>query len=367
MSNSVNVVNSYTGNLTMSEKCKNIRHVEVCREKGKFAGWPANSGIWNWGEELLCGFALADHEDKESGHTYNRETAAQKFARSRDGGETWSIEDAYEQGITAEAKDHVPGGKAVKPGECPGGFDFTHPDFAMTFRRMNDSDGTSHFYMTTDRGRGWQGPYAFPNLGNPGVLARTDYIVEGPNSMLAMLTVSKSNRREGRVGCFRTEDGGQTWRQVSWVGPEPEDYAIMPATVKTDHSRLVCIVRRKGWLAGYISDDNAESWRRLEGMIADTGSGNPPALVRLADGRLCLAYAVRNAPSRICVRFSENDGENWGEEIVLRDNDGANFDMGYPRMGQRPDGTLVLLYYYNHALAESPGYRYIAATLFAPA
>ncbi len=360
----------------MQRHCSNIRHLKVCSEPGKYAGWPANSGIWIWDNEILCGFSLAEHQETERGHTYDPGTARQKFARSMDGGETWSIEDAFEHGITAEAKDHALGENAVEPFECPGNVDFTHPDFAMTFRRMNDSDGTSHFYITNDRGRYWQGPYAFPNSGNPGILARSDYMVEGPHRLLAMLTASKSNNREGRVGCFRTRDGGRNWNFVSWIGPEPEGYAIMPATVKLSDSQLICIIRRREGdhcrLDAWISNDNAASWRHIGKPVEDTGhGGSPPAMVMLPEGRLCMAYAVRGKspeyPSRICVRFSDDGGETWHEENVVRGDDGANYDVGYPRMVHRPDGRLVLLYYYNHAFAEKPSFRYIAATLFDPA
>ncbi|MFO7730069.1 MAG: hypothetical protein R6V86_04815, partial [Spirochaetia bacterium] len=75
------------------------KHVKVFYQQGKYAGWPANWGIWSWGEEILVGFTLADHKDG-SGHTYDRKTARAKFARSLDGGNSWTIEDAYESGIT---------------------------------------------------------------------------------------------------------------------------------------------------------------------------------------------------------------------------------------------------------------------------
>lgn len=201
-----------------------------------------------------------------------------------------------------------------------------------------------------------------------------------------MLTVTKSNGLEGRVGCFRTTDGGRTWTRVSWIGPEPEGFAIMPSTVQLAAGQLLCAIRcREGthrwlsheasedrnWLEAWGSKDNAASWRKLEDPVADTGwGGNPAALVKLDDGRLCLAYAWRGhsqeQPSRICVKFSANGGETWGPEINVRGNDGANFDVGYPRMVQRPDGNLVLVYYYNHGLIETPSMRYIAATLFTP-
>lgn len=350
-----------------------IEHVTVYAEDGKFAGWPANSGLWAWGNELLVGFCLADHQEGTGGHTYAPGTARQKFARSLDGGETWTIEDAFERGITAASQDHAAGERAVAPGDCPGNFDFTNPGFAMTFRRANDADGAAHFYVTADRGHAWQGPYAFPNLGNPGILARTDYLVEGRHTLLAMLTASKRNRQEGRVGCARTGDGGRTWKWVTWVDEEPEGYAIMPATVRLASGRLVCVVRRREgnrcWLAGYISEDHARTWRRAADPVDDTGvAGSPPALVALSDGRLCLAYAVRSrgpeSPSRIGVRFSADGGESWGREIVVRGHDGANWDIGYPRMAQRPDGRLVVIYYYNHGWTQTPSYRYIAATMF---
>ena len=70
---------------------------------------------------------------------------------------------------------------------------------------------------------------------------------------------------------------------------------------------------------------------------------------------------------RMCVRLSSDEDVTWTDEMVLRGNDGANWDMGYPRIVQRPDGKVVAVYYYNHALSQNePPYRYIAATIFDP-
>ncbi len=41
-------------------------------------------------------------------------------------------------------------------------------------------------------------------------------------------------------------------------------------------------------------------------------------------------------------------------------------DVGYPRIAQRPDGRVVVLYCYNHGWTETLSYRYVAATLFDP-
>jgi hypothetical protein len=35
-----------------------VGNVIVYKEAGRFCGWPANNGGWNWGDEILVGFAL---------------------------------------------------------------------------------------------------------------------------------------------------------------------------------------------------------------------------------------------------------------------------------------------------------------------
>jgi hypothetical protein len=33
-----------------------IEHVDVWRHAGRYGGWPANHGMWSWGDEFLVGF-----------------------------------------------------------------------------------------------------------------------------------------------------------------------------------------------------------------------------------------------------------------------------------------------------------------------
>jgi hypothetical protein len=78
---------------------------------------------------------------------------------------------------------------------------------------------------------------------------------------------------------------------------------------------------------------------------------------------LCLIYGYRAAPYSIRARISSDQGRSWSGDIVLRA-DGANRDIGYPRVVQRPDGKIVVLYYFNDL--ESGPERYIAATIWDP-
>ena len=351
-----------------------IQHGIVYYSEGRFAGWPANHGIWSWGDEILVGFVEAAYEEK-TGHTYDRNTARDKYARSKDGGYTWTIEDAYEKGQRGwRYNNAVPDGKATTAKPLTAPIDLLHPDLTLTFLRATNSIGPSFFYYSYDRGNQWKGPFRLPDFETPGVATRTDYIVDGKHEMTAFLTAAKSNRREGRVVCVRTHDGGVSWQKVSSVGPEPEGFNIMPSSVRLSPSEILTVIRvRNGdgqdLLSSYLSKDNGKSWERLKDPVADTGQGgSPPALVKLADGRLALGYIYRSQyGSRVNVRFSTDEGKSWSNEIMLRGGDGATRDAGYPRMVQRPDGKLVMIYYWNHAGKDgAKPYRYIAYTLFDP-
>ena len=91
-------------------------------------------------------------------------------------------------------------------------------------------------------------------------------------------------------------------------------------------------------------------------------NGNPPSLVKLADGRLAAAYGVRSNPMGIRARVSADHGRTWGPEIVLRE-DARTWDIGYCRSAVRADGRIVTVYYY--ATAEHLE-NHIAATIWSP-
>ncbi len=339
-----------------------LEHVRVYSEPGRFGGWPANHGIWAWGEEILVGFSAAWFMKRPPDrHQVDPDRPEEPcLARSLDGGRTWTIE----RPTTLLLPER--GGRS--PTDLTEPIDFTHPDFAMTLRMTGIHQGPSYLYYSLDRGRTWRGPFRFPLFGRRGIAARTDYIVEGKRRALVFVTASKLDGREGRPMCARTSDGGRTWRFVSWIGPEPEGFAIMPSTVRLSGRRLLTAVRCKlnavDWIDAYLSTDGGKSWGFLSRPVPFTGgfSGNPPCLVRLRDGRIALTYGYRGTPYGIRARLSEDEGRTWSDEITLRD-DGAAWDLGYTRSVQRPDGKIVTVYYF----AEQPHTeRVIMATIWDP-
>ncbi|MHC4646891.1 MAG: sialidase family protein, partial [Planctomycetota bacterium] len=177
-----------------------------------------------------------------------------------------------------------------------------------------------------------------------------------------------------------------TFEFVSWITAEPiKVRSVMPSTVRCTANHLISALRRrhdvevsgsnrmiKCWIDVYESKDNGRTWEFLS-QATDTGrsNGNPPSLLMLRDGRLAVTYGVRSVCSKyyyrpmrqgIFARISKDNGQTWGEEIVLRD-DARTWDIGYTRSVQRPDGKVVTIYYYT---TEAIPEQHIAATIWDP-
>lgn len=366
-----------------------MEHVIVYRQQGKFAGWPANYGMWAWGDEIVVGFTQCAHQAGAGFHARRSDLPAYPLqARSLDGGRTWQTvptpaPSPGQRGFSAD--EHMMPALRVAaaidlgleplPKPCPGTINFTHADFALMCARTGLGTGTvAWFYISYDRARSWQGPYGLPMFGLPGIEARTDYIVNAASDCMIFLTASRDDGDEA-AGVFlaRTADAGASFEFVAWVAASPKNHLLMPASIRLGDTRIVTAMRCNAargafdavptWIELYESIDDGNTWRFVSRPVSDAGSGgNPPSLIKLRDGRLCLTYGYRAAPFGIRARLSGDGGRTWGDIIHLRD-DGGCSDLGYPRTIQRGDGTIVTVYYFNdHPATE----RYIAATLWQP-
>jgi len=351
---------------------KVIQHVTVYSVAGRYGGWPANHGIWSWGNEILVGFSAAYYQwiDPDR-HPYDRSKPEEPYlARSMDGGESWAIEPTPSlvppEGMYTGSG---PGGKSSALSEP---IDFTQPGFCMTFRMSDAQKGRSWFFYSYDRGKTWKGPFDYPMLAQKAIMARTDYVVNGKRDAMVFLTAAKASGGEGRTFMARTKDGGLHWEFIAWTAPDPgPGFTIMPSTVRLSSSDLLTTVRhedslRKGpnWIDAYASRDDGKTWQYLNRPAPDTGdhSGNPPSTIRLRDGRVAITYGHRSSPFEIRGRVSSDGGKTWGPEVVLRGGAGA-WDIGYTRTVQRADGKLVTAYYWA---TEPMKERTIQATIWDP-
>lgn len=347
-----------------AQQAQVIKHVIAYSDPERYAGWPANGGIWSWDDEIVVHFTLAYlRTDGGGSYPIDRERGrVLRQLRSTDGGETWTPEKPSFLTEDDQLKEAVP---------FEGPIDFMQPNFAMKFQMQSSTKGVSTFFWSNDRCETWHGPFNLPMFGRTGILARTDYIVDGPHEMMAFLASTKDEGGEGWPFCARTTDGAVTWEFVSWIGEQPEGtgYSIMPATVRLSDSELYTYIRnRRGekpnetfFMHPFRSLDNGKTWT-VEAENRIDGVGNPPSMIQLDDGRLALTYGVRTPPYSIRAKLSSDGGKTWTPEIILRD-DGAAWDLGYARTVQRIDGKIVTVYYFNDATRPE---RYIGATIWDP-
>jgi len=358
-----------------------VEHHIVYSTPHEFTGHPANEGMWQWGDEVLVGFNITLFSDRDDTHA--RADGAPRwstFARSLDGGRTWTHEPHPEISRPARLKES---GEYVRdpvsayppiPKARPftGAMDFTHPDFALRVRN-------SEFYYSTNRGRHWDGPYALPDLGVPGVKdinARTNYLVVDSRTCRVFLSVdydSGNGVLSGRTMMVETTDGGRTFQFVSWLAGDPLEgvaerkgraFAIMPGVLTLDDGSILATVRwtvnRVRWVEVIQSTDDGRTWQKLA-RFEDVH--NPVGLVKIDGSRIAAIYGWRNAPYGIYARITGDNGVTWGEPIALRD-DARNWDIGYPRVATLPDGRILITYYYT--TTERPA-NHIAATIWNPA
>lgn len=360
-----------------------VRHVEIYRRAGEYAGWPANYGLWIWDDEAVVVFTQGFHKASDGMHSRDKSRSfVTRQARSRDGGLTWKI-DAFAGSIpggeTLSGDEHVEpelqsgprisASRDLEVNERP--IDFLAPDTAVMAARTDLHAGAlSWFYVTRDRAASWDGPFRLGDFGLRGISARTDIVPLGSSSALFMLSGAKSDGREGRVFCVRTDDGGQSFTFIGFVDDEPDGYAIMPASVMLSDGSILTAIRRasprrgssrKCWIDLYRSGDEGRSWRLVGTPVPDAGQGgNPPTLTRLPDERLVLVYGYRAAPFGVRARVSADAGGTWSEDLIVRA-DGGTPDLGYPRTVLRPDGALLTAYYFNRGADDE---RHIAASIF---
>ena len=312
-----------------------MRHVTVYREADVYAGWPANHGAWQWGDEFLVGFMRGRYE---RGYMHNIHEPFEKvLARSLDGGETWNVENP---GVNFEAAWT----------EAPPSFDLEKSIIRVCGRYDHGGEYCAEgggFYVSHDRGKFWHGGYGFAGLeqifGSPNHCTSRTRVLGN----LVFLSAAKQNHW-GSDWIFVARHDGERFHAGAVICDDGVR-AVMPAVERLG-DRIIVVARRRGpprqwgWVDAFVSDDGGESWR-FTSQVGVTGqdNGNPPALIA-SSGKLFCAYANRTEKT-VDVSVSDDAGETWTGFAVLRKGD--NSDVGYPQLFKRADGQLACVYYWS--------------------
>ncbi len=366
------------------------KHVVVRKPPtGRAYGWPANGGVWSWGNEILVMYLDCPYKNHPgfSNHDSDQKHRSAKWvtSRSHDGGETWT----EHRTAFSDLRAHPEGSKPVSL-KAP--IDFSDRRTILNFHWDGLGVGArTYFYYSNDKGKTWHGPYDnIPLYDFKGMAGRTDYEVTGKHRLTAYLSCIEEMKgpwyRESTYS-FTTTDGGMTWRKGARMsrhlsecrpGANKIEYGAMSSTVRIDANTLVSAFRsgitppkgrRTGWIDVTRSTDNGRTWRVVNGHLMDlpTLNSSPPALSRLPGGRLVCSWGYRlpddgSGPTAIQARTSDDNGQTWNEMITLR-RDGFDYDIGYNRQVVRPDGKVVTIYYWRTKIdGQSP--TYIAATIW---
>ena len=357
-----------------------MEHFIVCYDEEQYMAWPANGGIWSWGNEILVSFNRGKFDPQsKSLHRIMDKGREAVFAKSIDGGVSWNKinfnNDIYKYPLK------------IPPAE---GFTFNNDGFVMRVSRPAVKIETDCYIVSNNRGISWDGPFAFPDFQYP-LTSRTSYIIEGERKMRIFMSYSLPPKTDQQAYTDRafvavTEDGCVTWQFVGDITHD-EPRSVMPIAVRLDDGALVAAVRRRmkndfnndtnnineaddNWIEVSRSYNNGKTW--VSPIRAATtynpnnksnNNGNPPALCRLSDNTLVLSYG-RREPGCSTIRYciSKDGGRTFINDTILRD-DPINEDMGYPRLIARPDDKCVAVYYI--ATADRP-VQHIEATIFDP-
>ena len=286
------------GSSAGATESNSVEHVVVAIQPDKFHGWPANNGVWQWGDEILVGFTQGDFVVRKSHNIEGREDSV--LARSLDGGQTWKMFDP--DGYLDDDNWRFEGRNKSSLKQP---IDFLQSGFALRVfgnGYHGNADPKGRFFYSFNRGKHWRGPFTFSGLKNHPELQgkiltpRTDYLIQDKSTCLLFISAQGKDNDLTRIGCIRTTDGGRTFNFVSWVTPQSEEAReVMSQTVQISDQEFLLTSRKiyaapnkKHSIEIHRSTDNCQTWRHEGTLKVMKYHSNPPALLKLQDGRLCL-------------------------------------------------------------------------------
>ena len=366
---------------------KNAEHTVVYRNDGEFNAWPYTMGFWETADgHLVQNFmrAKADYSDagKISHDVIGTGGATLVSIRSRDRGRSWDAPTPYN---FERLGAHDGTGESLAE---LGPIDYTSKDVLVwsSSTAFGTPEGRPYVRVSRDSGKTWSRAYRLPLDGLPSASANASQMVRPDGRSLLFLTMVSKDGWSRRPMVYGSVPDGSTWHFMSFITPKEDPYGAADGDWKSTFrfgghrwfyprgqmlpsGRILCTLRSQRdptgvmWTELHYSDDGGATWAFLS-RINDFGA--PGSLVQLKDGRLVCVYGFRLPPYGVRACVSEDQGQTWGPEIVIRD-DGGSWDLGYPNAIESEPGKIMAIYYFNSKndrIQANGGVRHIARTVF---
>ena len=387
-----------------------IHHTRVCYSKERFCAHTSQYVIGNFGNGeivVMHAHAPCTYADRLSlNHDEYLKRGVFLLQRSLDHGETWDRENdvvVWDNTMSDREKMAIYS-RADEPGVVREEIDLTSPDSVVFFKRSPLAEGDdpsgrpiyeNYAFRSADRGRNWeevptrvQPPPPFKSL-----LADAMPPIVFPDGTLVVAGSQNGDSGRGWVSAlYGSDDNGLTWDYMAEIARDSDEDVgsiTYDRLLLLPSGRLQCYMLhlaggRNNVLVMSYSDDGGYTWSRPESIVrwghspwvslsrehAWSGARQhgvryrSPWPLQLSDGRIVVIFGRRKAPFGMGLIVSEDDGDTWSTEAVIRA-DASDGDLGYPVATQLDDGRIFTAYYFMEDDGNNfGGTRYIAGSSF---
>ena len=167
--------------------------------------------------------------------------------------------------------------------------------------------------------------------------------IQSKNGDLFLALGSHDHDPLGSSFLVRSRDHGRSWARPVEAARAHGLTFSEPSLAETHSGKLIMMSREEstGHIFQSISSDGGASWAAPCQLPF---WGFPTHCICLMDGRILIVYGRRRRPFGIRAAVSDDEGQTWSQEFVLRD-DLPNGNLGYPSVIEYAPGCLFTTYY----------------------